>query len=100
MGRFIFDKPNSEEYKLAYGDGSESLWRSFNVIMLTENHRQGNDKTYGDLLNRIRIGDQTNEDMDLLRTRIRPKNYPDLKNSLYIACKKKTSNRTQYQMPK
>ena len=89
LGRFIFDKPNSEEYQLAYGDGTESLWRSFNVIMLTENHRQGNDKTYGDMLNRIRIGEQTNEDMELLRTRIRPKNHPDLKESLYIACKKK-----------
>ena len=25
LGRFIFDKSNSEEYQLAYGDGSESL---------------------------------------------------------------------------
>ena len=29
------------------------------VINLTTNHRQGNDKTYADILNRIRTGDHT-----------------------------------------
>ena len=89
LGTFIFAKPKSEEYHLAFGDGSDSLWRSFKVIMLTENHRQGNDKKYGDMLNRIRIGQQNKEDIELLRTRVRSKNHPDLKNALYIACKKK-----------
>ena len=89
QGRFAFDKPSSEEYHLAYGDGSESLWRSFKAIILTENHRQGDDKQYGDLLNRIRIGQQTSEDLELLRTRVRPKNHPDLRGAMYIACKKK-----------
>ena len=41
------------------------------------------------MLNRIRKGEQTNEDMELLRTRVRPKNHPDLTDALYIACKKK-----------
>ena len=89
LGRFTFDKPMSEEYHLAYGDGSDSLWRSFKGIVLTENHRQGNDKAYGDMLNRIRTGEQTTEDIELLRTRIRPKDHPDLKETLYIACKRK-----------
>ena len=89
LGTFIFDKPKTEDYLLAFGDGSDSLWRSFKVIMLTENHRQGNDKIYGDMLNRIRIGQQNQEDLDLLKTRVRSKNHPDLKNALYIACKKK-----------
>ena len=86
-GRFSFDKPSCEDYHLAYGNGSNTLWRSFQVINLTENRRQGNDKTYADMLNRIRVGDQTREDMDLLRKRLRPKNHPDLKNALYIACR-------------
>jgi ATP-dependent DNA helicase PIF1 len=91
-GRFAFDKPICEDYHLVYGDGSDSLWRSFQVINLTENHRQGNDKTYADILNRIRVGEQNSEDMELLKTRIRPKNHPDLKDSLYIACKKAAVN--------
>ena len=43
---------------------------------------------HADMLNRIRVGDQTREDMDLLRKRLRPKNHQDLKNALYIGCKK------------
>ena len=42
----------------------------FSSILLTSNHRQGKDKTYADLLNRVRVGQQTDEDMDLLRTRV------------------------------
>ena len=59
------------------------------MVMLTENHRQGNDKKYGDMLNRIRIGQQNKEDIELLKTRVRSKNHPDMNNALYIACKKK-----------
>ena len=48
------------------------------MVNLTENHRQGNDKTYGDLLNRLRIGEVTKEDLASLQTRVRPKHNPDL----------------------
>ena len=78
-GSYIFDEPNCPDYKLAYGDGSDSLWRSFEVINLEENHRQGKDKIYADMLNRIRINKQTKEDLDILKTRVRPKGHPDLK---------------------
>ena len=64
-GSYIFAAPNCPDYKLAYGDGTDSLWRSFSVINLEENHRQGDDKTYGDLLNRVRTGDHTEEDIAL-----------------------------------
>ena len=40
----------------------------------------------------IRMGEQTKEDIELLRTRIRPKNHPDLKDALYIACTKISVN--------
>ena len=54
-----------------------------------KNHRQGNDKPYADLLNRIRVGEQTKEDITLLKTRVRSANHPDLKTaSLYIVCKR------------
>ena len=59
-------------------------------MMLKTNHRQGNDKAYAELLNRVRVGEQNQEDMELLRTRVRPTNHPDLREaSLYIVCKRK-----------
>ena len=59
---------------------------------MTENHRQGNDKIYADLLNRVRVGEQTEEDMKLLKTRVRGKNCKDLKGTLLMACKKVAVN--------
>ena len=54
------------------------------------NRRQGKDKPYAELLNRIRVGKQTKEDIALLKTRVRPKNHPDLKKaSIFIVCKRK-----------
>ena len=59
-------------------------------MILEVNHRQGDDKPYAELLNRIRVGRQTIEDIQLLRTRVRPPKHPDLKDaSLYIVCKRK-----------
>ena len=91
-GRFVFDKPVCVDYHLAYGDGTESLWRSFEVVNLTENHRQGNDKTYADLLNRVRVGEQTEGDMKLLKSRVRNRFHEDVKDALFMACKKDAVN--------
>ena len=87
-GRAVYEKPVSDEYQLVYGDGTDSLWKSFSVVFLEENHRQGSDKTYANMLNRIRIGEQTGEDKEFLLTRVRPKDHPDLKNALYIVCER------------
>ena len=46
-------------------------WEMFSSVLLEINHRQGNDKTYADLLNRLRIGKETEEDIELLSSRIR-----------------------------
>merc|ERR1711954_308130 len=86
-GSYIFAAPNCKDYKIAYGDGTESLWRSFSVINLEENHRQGKDKSYADMLNRIRVGKQTQEDLDNLRGKIRTKGHSDLKGALFISAK-------------
>ena len=57
----------------------------FKVINLNINHRQGNDKQYAEILNRIRVGELTEEDIATLKTRVRHKSHPDLKDvSLYI----------------
>ena len=62
------------------------------MIKLPENHKD-KDKTYAELLNRVRVGEQTEEDMTLLKTRIRKPNHPDLKGALYIACTREVVNR-------
>ena len=46
--------------------------------MLVNNHRQDGDKVYADLLNRVRIGKPNEEDLNLLRTRVRLEGHPDL----------------------
>ena len=33
----------------------DPLWPKFQSVILEENHRQGDDKSYGDMLNRIRV---------------------------------------------
>ncbi len=40
------------------------------MVNLKTNHRQGEDKQYADMLNRFRVGAQTTEDVDLLKTRV------------------------------
>ena len=65
----------------------------FDVIVLKHNHRQGEDKEYANVLNRIRIGDLTDEDIKLLETRVRPVNHPDIPASaLVVTCMNKEVN--------
>ena len=47
------------------------------MIELTEIMRQKEDKTFLELLNRIRIGQYYDEDVELLRSRIRTPTDPD-----------------------
>ena len=88
-GSYIFAGPNCKDYQLAYGDGTDSLWRSFEVINLDKNHRQGKDKDYADLLNRVRLGNQTKGDIEILKKRVRTKCHSDLKDALFISAKVK-----------
>ena len=52
---------------------------------MEENHRQGNGKEYADLLNRVRMGQHTKDDINLLKTRERKKGHKDLKGALFIS---------------
>ena len=87
-GAFIFDQPLCDDYRLPYLCNPH--WDSFEVINLEENHRQGDDHSYAETLNRIRIGEQTETDMDDLRKRVRPEGHPDLAGAMYITCTNKT----------
>ena len=88
MGRFICDDPINNSFKVTHS--LNPRWKMFKSLILEINHRQGNDKPYADLLNRIRVGKHTEEDIALLRTRVRLAKSPDLKEvGLYIVCKRK-----------
>ena len=88
MGRYICDDPIGQEFQITHA--IEPRWRMFESLILETNHRQGNDKVYAELLNRVRVGEQTQEDITLLRTRVRPAKHKDLKGvGLYIVCKRR-----------
>ena len=80
----------TKEYELSYLQGRHQ--QCFEIINLEENHRQGNDKKYADVLNRIRVGNQTEQDIELLKTRIRQPTNSDINNgndALFIAARNK-----------
>ena len=66
-GNFIFMTPKNPAYKLYYN--SDSLWHLFSSIVLKMNHRQGKDKLWTELLNRLRFGSYTQNDVELLNSR-------------------------------
>ena len=88
-GRYIFDDPKCIEFQLA--SCIKSHWQNMQIVNLEVNHRQGDDKIYAEILNRIRVGSHTEDDMKNLRERVRPKNHKDLKdkNALYLFGKNK-----------
>ena len=76
-GGYVFEVPKNREHAVAFQ--LRNLWEMFTVVILEENHRQGEDKTYADLLNRVRVGNFTDEDIELLRTRVRSVDDKELK---------------------
>ena len=88
QGRYICQEPSNPEYHAAHH--LKPRWKMFQSILLEKNHRQGDDKSYADMLNRIRVGDQTEEDMQQLERRVRKKGHKDLKRAeIHIGCKRK-----------
>ena len=84
----VFAKPWNKEFQTDYDMGP--IWWEFDSINLVTNHRQGSDKHYADILNRMRIGELTDEDLKTLQTRVFSENHPDLpKNALNIRCTNK-----------
>ena len=84
-GRYIMQQPRSEQFDLSYQ--LDPLWQKFQCINLEINHRQGEDKEYADILNRIRIGQETALDVEKLTERVRNINHIDIRrepDALYI----------------
>ena len=68
--------PSNPVFQL--NDCQYSLWKKFKTIELKTNHRSGEFAEYADLLNRVRTGDQTEEDIKLLNTRVISRNSPEI----------------------
>jgi hypothetical protein len=84
-GRFIFLNPRNSQFFLT--NEMDPLWQKFECINLEINHRQGEDKDYANMLNRIRIGKETAEDIEKLKERVRDENHEDIRrenDALYI----------------
>ena len=54
------------------------LWQQLSPIILKTNHRQMDDKAYGDICNRLRIGALTESDIATLNSRVFPKKFQNL----------------------
>ena len=83
MGKVIWGQPRSAEYHQAFL--VHSHWEQFTVVSVVENHRQQGDAVYADILNRIRIGEQTEEDLTVLQERVREPGHPDMDGAMVIA---------------
>ena len=84
-GKYIFQSPRNSQFQLTYE--LDSLWHKFKCINLEINHRQGEDKTYADTLNRIRIGEETIDDINILKEKVRKQDHKDIKkekDAIYI----------------
>ena len=68
MAAKIFSPPWNKKFQEYHK--VNPLWELFDCIELTFNHRQGLDKEYGDMLNRIRKTEQTEDDLKVLASRI------------------------------
>ena len=85
----------SDEIAAVYG----SLWTSlFKVIELTEIQRQKDDQQFAQLLNRVRIGNQTEQDLNVLKSRQTSKSaaqYPVNATHMFVYNKMKDEHNSQ-----
>ena len=80
---YIFTTPRNKRYKFL--DSVESLWSTFDVAVLTTNHRHQDGSQWANLLNRCRIGELTQNDREILEAR-RTINFPtkELSNACHV----------------
>ena len=68
MAPFPWERPLNEKFQKSYD--IEPLWDSFQPHFLRTNHRQGEDREYGEMLNRFREGIFNKDDMKIMRGRV------------------------------
>ena len=61
------------------------MWIDFKPVMLKTNHRQGEERLFAEVLNRVRVGEITDDDQTLMKTRVFPADCSDIpKGCIYI----------------
>ena len=89
--RYIFECPRYAKFQLAYS--ITNMWESFTTMTLCTNHRQGEDRVYASLLNRVRIGDVLNTDFKILNSRVIKRHYSNIpQDALFVTSKNKAVN--------
>ena len=68
QGRYAWDDPSAKQYQLAHQ--LRSIWEIFEPVILRTNHRQGEDLEFAEVLSRVRIGEYTEHDVELLKSRV------------------------------
>ena len=76
LGTQVFSVPNEKQYHDQYK--KVPLWQSCEVVNLVQNHRQAEDKEFGDMLNEIRFGRLTDANVAMLLERVREISDPDI----------------------
>ena len=64
----IYKEPRNLASKAMFNSPDLNLWQNCKSILLTKNYRQG-ESAWNQMLNRIRIGEQTEEDIKILESR-------------------------------
>ena len=85
-GAYIFHEP--KDPKLRAYHYSTKLWSLFESHLLRHNHRQGEGGKWTETLNRIRRGDHTNDDINILKGRSRSEEFLD-ENAEHVMYKNK-----------
>ena len=94
---FNFGIPSNPKFALA--DSLLRLWDEFERIELKTNHRSGQFKDYADVLNRLRVGQMTEYDIQKLESRVFPRHSTDLPaDAIFVSGENKTVN--EYNMKK
>jgi hypothetical protein len=67
-GNYVFDGPRNDAFKVFHQ--ISPLWEIFEPIVLKHNHRQGDENSWANTLNRLRKGKVTADDRSLLESRL------------------------------
>ena len=78
-GSFPWEEPKDPKHSKAHSLGS--TWEMFSPVVLRTNHRQGKDLEYSRILERIRVGEVDEEDVDELEKRVFSRNDPTIEDT-------------------
>ena len=78
-GSFPWEEPKDPKHVKAHTLGS--TWEMFSPVVLRTNHRQGKDLEYSQILERIRVGEVDDNDVDELEKRVFSRNNPTIEDT-------------------